>query len=71
MAVLVFLGMTSVHKLSQKGVSDFKLLLWGLSGNTFAYTLLYMLWFRKLADFRQFITLTTLMLIMKFFVQEE
>ena len=43
--------MTSVHVLSQKGVSDFKLLLWGLSGNTFAYTLLYMLWFRKLAVF--------------------
>jgi hypothetical protein len=47
MAVLVFIGMALVHALSLKGVSDLKLLLSGLSGNTFAYILLYMLWFRK------------------------
>jgi len=46
MAVLVFLGMTSVHRISQSGVSDIKLLCWGLSGNIIGYTMLYMLWYR-------------------------
>ena len=47
MAVLVFGGMTAVHKLSQIGISDFKLLVYGLLGNTIGYFLLYMLWYRK------------------------
>lgn len=46
MAVLVFLGMTSVHKLSQSGVSDFNLLISGLLGNAVGYIMLYGLWHR-------------------------
>lgn len=46
MAVLVFVGMTTVHRLSQIGVSDFKLLFWGLIGNTLGYIMLYLLWHR-------------------------
>jgi len=46
MAVLLFVGMASVHKLSQSGVSDFKLLVFGLFGNTIGYLLLYMMWHR-------------------------
>ncbi|KAL7542461.1 hypothetical protein ACHAXR_012314 [Thalassiosira sp. AJA248-18] len=46
MAVLIFLGMAAVHQLSQKGVSDFKLLCWGLLGNTIGYLMIYMLWYR-------------------------
>lgn len=48
MAVLVFIGMTSVHKFSQSGVTDFKLLCWGLFGNTIGYLMLYLLWYREL-----------------------
>lgn len=47
MAVLVFLGMTAVHRFSQIGVSDFKLLFCGLFVNTIGYLMLYMLWARK------------------------
>lgn len=47
MAVLVFLGMTSVHRLSHVGVSDFKLLVTGLLANTIGYIMLYFLWHRK------------------------
>jgi MFS family permease len=46
MAVLVFLGMTAVHKLSQSGASDFKLLSSGLIGNTIGYLMIYLLWHR-------------------------
>lgn len=46
MAVLVFLGMTSVHKLSQMGVTDFTLLCYGLLANAFGYLLLYCTWRR-------------------------
>ena len=46
MAVLVFLGMTSVHKLSQIGVTDLTLLLWGLFANALGYFLLYITWKR-------------------------
>ena len=46
MAVLVFVGMASVHKLSNVGFSDFILLASGLVGNTIGYFMLYMLWYR-------------------------
>ncbi len=46
MAVLVFLGMTSVHKLSQMGVTDFTLLCYGLAANALGYLLLYISWQR-------------------------
>ena len=46
MAVLVFVGMASVHKLSNIGISDFILLVSGLVGNTIGYFMLYMLWYR-------------------------
>mmetsp|Transcript_19407 Transcript_19407/g.33298 ORF Transcript_19407/g.33298 Transcript_19407/m.33298 type:complete len:517 (+) Transcript_19407:176-1726(+) len=46
MAFLVFFGMTAVHKLSQSGVKDLKLLCWGLFGNTIGYLMLYALWYR-------------------------
>lgn len=46
MAVLVFLGMTSVHKLSQMGVTDFTLLCYGLLANAIGYAFLYITWYR-------------------------
>ena len=46
MAVLVFVGMASVHKLSNIGISDFILLVSGLVGNTIGYFMLYLLWYR-------------------------
>eukprot|EP00985_Skeletonema_marinoi_P018896 scaffold10698_cov213-Skeletonema_marinoi.AAC.3 len=46
MAILVFLGMTSVHKLSQMGVTDFTLLCYGLMANALGYLLLYSSWQR-------------------------
>lgn len=46
MAILVFLGMTSVHKFSQMGVTDFTLLCYGLSANALGYLLLYISWQR-------------------------
>lgn len=46
MAILVFLGMTSVHKLSQMGVTDFTLLCYGLLANALGYLLLYISWQR-------------------------
>lgn len=48
MAVLVFIGMAAVHKLSQSGVRDFRLLVSGLFANTIGYIMLYLLWYRKL-----------------------
>ncbi|KAL7554559.1 hypothetical protein ACHAWF_018017 [Thalassiosira exigua] len=46
MAVLVFIGMTAVHRLSKIGVSDFKLLCGGLLWNTVGYFMLYLTWCR-------------------------
>lgn len=46
MAIFVFIGMTSVQKLSKLGTSDHNLLIWGLIGNTLGYAALYLLWFR-------------------------
>lgn len=46
MAVMVFVGMTSVHRLSSRGTSDYVLLTVGLLGNFIGYLLLYLLWFR-------------------------
>ncbi|KAL7500075.1 hypothetical protein ACHAWT_009037 [Skeletonema menzelii] len=46
MAILVFLGMTSVHKLSQMGVTDYTLLCYGLLANAIGYLLLYISWHR-------------------------
>ena len=47
MAILVFLGMTSVHKLSQIGVTDYTLLCYGLLANAIGYALLYFSWHRE------------------------
>jgi hypothetical protein len=47
LAIVVFLGMTTVHALSKLGVSDFRLLLQDLCGNMLEYFLLCMLWRRK------------------------
>ena len=49
MAILVFLGMTSVHKLSQMGVTDFTLLCYGLLANALGYLLLYGTWKRDVS----------------------
>jgi hypothetical protein len=49
MAVVVFLGMTSVHKLSQMGVTDFTLLCYGLLANAIGYLLLYITWHRDVS----------------------
>ncbi|KAL7458666.1 hypothetical protein ACHAWC_010281 [Mediolabrus comicus] len=46
MAILVFVGMTSVHKLSQMGVTDYTLLCYGLLANAAGYFLLYITWKR-------------------------
>lgn len=46
MAVLVFTGMIFVHKLSSSGVSDYKLLNWGLLTNATGCLGLYLLWYR-------------------------
>jgi hypothetical protein len=46
MAVVVFLGMTSVHKLSQMGVTDFTLICYGLLANAIGCLLLYITWRR-------------------------
>jgi len=46
MAVMVFVGMTSVHRLSSRGTSDYVLLTVGLLGNFIGYLLLYLFWFR-------------------------
>ena len=46
MAIFVFVGMTSVHRLSSRGTSDYVLLTVGLLGNFFGYSLLYLIWFR-------------------------
>lgn len=46
MAVILFGGMTLVATLSKRGVSDFKLLVFGLMTNTVGYAMLYALWYR-------------------------